>query len=148
MDGYTYLFLQTAPIIAAVALIFCLMGMYFGASKYRTQLKEVGAARDKTCNMIPDHPARTDNSYSGRHESGSTAVSGMRAGPARRQNKTPRVTQFLLTINLQGRINQSNGLESGKSFVVPVSNGRLKSNCFDQVICAIRPFGYAAPVRF
>ncbi|MFT4550936.1 MAG: putative flap endonuclease-1-like 5' DNA nuclease [Verrucomicrobiales bacterium] len=45
MDGYTYLFLQTAPIIAAVALIFCLMGMFFGAAKYRTKLKDAEGAR-------------------------------------------------------------------------------------------------------
>ena len=45
MDGYTCLFLQTAPIIAAVALIFCLMGMFFGAAKYRTKLKDAEGAR-------------------------------------------------------------------------------------------------------
>ena len=47
MEGYTYLFFQTLPIVSAVALIFCLMGLFFGASKYRSQLKENEAAREK-----------------------------------------------------------------------------------------------------
>ena len=47
MDGFTYLFLQTAPIVAGVALIFCLMGMFFGASKSRGQLKEAEVAREQ-----------------------------------------------------------------------------------------------------
>ena len=47
MEGYTYLFLQTLPIVSAVAVIFCLMGIYFGASKYRLQLKEAQGAREQ-----------------------------------------------------------------------------------------------------
>ena len=47
MAGYTYLFLQTLPIIAVVAAIFCLMGIYFGASKYRLQLKQAQGAREQ-----------------------------------------------------------------------------------------------------
>ena len=46
MSGYTYLLLQTLPIVSAVALIFCLMGLFFGASKYRGQLKEAEVARE------------------------------------------------------------------------------------------------------
>ncbi len=45
MSGYTYLLLQTLPIVSAVALIFCLMGLFFGASKYRSQLNEAEVAR-------------------------------------------------------------------------------------------------------
>ncbi|MGI9242854.1 MAG: hypothetical protein ACR2RV_18800, partial [Verrucomicrobiales bacterium] len=46
MSGYTYLLLQTLPIVSAVALIFCLMGLFFGASKYRSQLKEAEVAHE------------------------------------------------------------------------------------------------------
>jgi len=46
MDGYTYLILQTLPIISAVALLFCLMGLYFGSSKYRQQLAEAEEAKN------------------------------------------------------------------------------------------------------
>ena len=54
MDGYTYLILQTLPIVSAVALIFCMMGIFFGASKYRTQLKENEGAREKLVGEMSD----------------------------------------------------------------------------------------------
>ena len=52
MDGYTYLFLQTLPIVSAVAVIFCLMGIFFGASKYRLQLKEAEVARKQLAGEV------------------------------------------------------------------------------------------------
>lgn len=54
MSGYTYLLLQTLPIVSAVALIFCLMGLFFGASKYRTQLKEAELAREALAGELSD----------------------------------------------------------------------------------------------
>ena len=45
MDGYTYLILQTLPIVSAVAFAFCLMGLYFGSTKYRRQLAEAEATK-------------------------------------------------------------------------------------------------------
>ena len=54
MDGITYLILQTAPIVAAVAVVFCLMGIFFGASKYRTQLRENEAAREALVSEVSE----------------------------------------------------------------------------------------------
>ena len=54
MDGYAYLILQTLPIVAAVALIFCLMGVFFGASKYRTQLRANEGAREALVSEVSE----------------------------------------------------------------------------------------------
>ncbi len=86
MEGYTYLFLQTLPIVSAVALIFGLMGLFFGAFKYRAQLKENEVARAQLAGELSElrkgQQAVSKELETARHE-----LRQMRSGKAKAQSQ-------------------------------------------------------------
>jgi predicted flap endonuclease-1-like 5' DNA nuclease len=86
MDGYIYLFLQTLPIVSVVALIFCLMGLFFGASKYRTQLKENEVARSQLAGEVAELRVGQE-AITGELETARDELRQMRSGKAKAQSQ-------------------------------------------------------------
>lgn len=85
MTGYTYLFLQTLPILAAVALLFGLMGLFLGSTKYRAQLRETEQARETLAAEVSDL-RKGQNQIASELKDARNDLRQMKAGKAKAQS--------------------------------------------------------------